>query len=350
MAYIVKEADVQKEKHIMVEILQQNRQRDAFDYGARYDWIYLNNPLGKARAWIIWNEKNNEAVGFTGVFPRAVYVNGRRYVGWNCGDFSIQKKYRTLGVALKLRRAAKEAVDSGQVPFLYAHPNARMEVIHLKVGHKKIAHMQRYAVLLRADRLIARFVPGKFWQKMISVPLNGMLATQYRFVGTEGWSAKLHPAVAAGAAHEALFRTMVERFAVIASRDAEYLNWKFAENPNNRYRQLDAYKYGELSGVFFFYIKEDTIYLVDVLLKDMEENAAALFALFLKTVVKEFTRLTSVSFILQEYNPLIPVFKALGFRLRNDGTSGVIAYAASDLAQDILDGTKWYMTVGDRDA
>ncbi len=350
MAYTVKEADVQKEKPIMVEILQQNRQRADFDYGARYDWIYLNNPLGKAKAWIIWNEKNNEPVGFTGVFPRAVYINGKRYVGWNCGDFSIHKKYRTLGIALKLRRAAKDAVDGGEVPFLYAHPNERMEVIHLKAGHQKIARMQRYAMLLRTDRLLSRLIPAGALQKMISAPLNVMLSTQYRFVGADGWSAELRSEVMAEQRHEEIFKAMVSRFPVIGARDTEYLNWKFGSNPNHRFLQMDIYKYNELAAVLFYYIRQDTVNLVDVLIKDVDHDAAAVFAFFITTVVKEYEDVTSLSFILQEYNPLIPVLQSLGFVFRNDATSGLISYAGPELAKEILEGTKWFMTVGDRDA
>lgn len=350
MAYSVKEADVQQEKQIMVELLQQNRQRDDFDYAARYDWIYLNNPLGQAKAWIIWNEKNNEAVGFTGVFPRAVYINGQRYVGWNCGDFSIQKKYRTLGIALKLRKAAKDVVDSGEIPFLYAHPNERMEVIHLKAGHQKIARMQRYALMARSDRLVSRFMPAGFWQKMITAPLNLMLSTQYRFVGTGGWSAEIRSRVEAGPAHEDIFKSMINRFPVIGSRDAEYLNWKFGRNPNHSFLQMDMYKYNTLAASVFFFIRKDTLHLVDVLFGDADHDAPAVFSLFIKTIIRKYAQVTSLSFILQEYNPLIPALKSLGFTFRDDATSAVISYAGAELADEIYNGTKWYMTVGDRDA
>jgi len=118
MGYTIKIADLEKDRDIMISILERNRNRVDIDYIKRYDWIYLNNPYGRAKAWIIFDDKSNRPVGFTGVFPRPVYVEGEKYLAWNCGDFSIDKKYRTLGVALKLRRAAKLDVDNGEVPFL----------------------------------------------------------------------------------------------------------------------------------------------------------------------------------------------------------------------------------------
>ena len=60
------------------------------------------------------------------------------------------------------------------------------------------------------------------------------------------------------------------------------------------------------------------------------------------------------SFILQKDNPLIPILKEIGFQPREDATSSVIAYANEthepQLAEIVLNGSNWYMTVGDRDA
>jgi len=74
-----------------------------------------------------------------------VRVRGNDVLCWNCGDFSVDQKYRSLGIALKLRRAAKNAVDKGTVDALYAHPNERMAVIYQRVGHTCIGQMNRFA-------------------------------------------------------------------------------------------------------------------------------------------------------------------------------------------------------------
>ncbi|NIU02668.1 MAG: GNAT family N-acetyltransferase [Nitrosopumilaceae archaeon] len=131
MGYIVKDVDIHKEKHLLLNILKANRERPEFPYEQRFDWLYYDNPFGEARAWIIWDEAHDYPAGFTAVFPRKVLVNHKEYICWNCGDFSIEKKYRSLGIAVKLRKAAKECVDRGMVPFLYAHPNNRMVHVHL---------------------------------------------------------------------------------------------------------------------------------------------------------------------------------------------------------------------------
>jgi len=61
-----------------------------------------------------------------------------------------------------------------------------------------------------------------------------------------------------------------------------------------------------------------------------------------------------LSFILQGDNPIINQLKQIGFKKRDDATSSVIAYANKEhnekLADLILNGKNWFMTVGDRDA
>ncbi len=354
MAYTVKEADVVKDKQIMLRILQNNRSRENYDYSKRYDWIYLNNPLGKARAWIIWRDKTNEPVGFTGVFPRAVYVKGKKYIGWNCGDFSIEKKFRSLGIALKLRKAAKQAVDTNEVPFLYAHPNARMEVIHIKSGHFKIARMVRYALPVRFDAILSKFLPIHWLVRLFAIPLNVLLSYQYRFRIFSGVTAKNFNPVQVNENHEKLFTKMTMQFPVLGSRDIAYLKWKFRDNPNYNFQQMDLFYKGLLVGSVFYTKRDQTISVTDVLIDDFHRFADQLFRYFVKRVRRLNPEVVTVSFILQEFNPFIKVLKKTGFKYRNDATSGAIAYVNKEnnphLADSMLAGENWFMTVGDRDA
>ncbi len=355
MSYTVREADIDKERDIMVNILKNNRQTESFDYDKRFEWIYLNNPYGKAKAWIIWNDKEKEPVGFTGVFPRPVYVNGKSIVCWNCGDFSIEKRYRTLGIALKLRKAAKAFIDKGEPPFLYAHPNERMELIHIKSGHKKIAHMQRYALPIRATRLIRSYVKNDTLTWFLSKPANFLLSLKYRFSTFLGINGQLHDSVKVGPAHNQLNERMAEAFKVVGGRDTTYLNWKFGENPNRSYQQFDMFYKQLLVGTVFFVRKKDAVYVLDVLVDDFDRFGGELFRMFINTIRKAYNRsIVSVSFILQEFNPFIEALKKLGFHYRADATSAVISYANNDIHPEIsaavLDGKNWFMTVGDRDA
>lgn len=354
MGYIVREANVLNDKDIMVNILINNRERKDYNYAERYNWLYLNNPVGPAKAWIIWNEETKEAAGFTGVFPREVYVQGKKYICWNCGDFSIEKKYRSLGVAIKLRKAAKECVDRGEVPFLYAHPNARMEVIHLKAGHFKIARMMRFALPIRANKTLQGKISPKWLANILSQPLNWALATKYYQRNSSDFSYQLNNRVQCSVQHEGLFKKMIEQYLVIGSRDGAFLNWKFGQNPNLKVQQFDLYEKDTLSGSIFFLIGNGAVLVLDVLIGNTANQVEMLFRTFVTALLKEMKEVSSISFIVQEFNPLLDALKRIGFRYRDDATSAVISYANEqlqpDLSKVVLNGRNWFMSVGDRDA
>ncbi len=353
MAYVVKEADLERDRQTMVEILERNRTREDTDYQKRFDWIYLNNPFGRAKAWIIYREEDRLPVGFTGVFPRPVFVNGKAYLAWNCGDFSIDTKFRTLGVAVKLRRAAKDGVDSGEVPFLYAHPNRRMEVIHFRVGHKKISQMVRFALPLKFNRYLKDKLKPPVLAELLSLPVNLSVKMRFALKRQKGFKGLINDGIKCTTEHEKLFESMKQQFAVIGTRSCKFLQWKFADHPNFKYRQFDFFQGNQLKGSLFFLLKNDTVHLIDVLIEDWQNLAAPLFLEFIAQVYA-YRLGSSLSFIIQENNPLIEVMKAVGFRQRDDATSSVIAYASEEkqpeLANVILNGANWFMTVGDRDA
>ena len=134
-----------------------------------------DNPHGLATGWKVVDGETGEVVGFTVALPRKVSVFGKRVIAWNCADFSIDTKFRTLGVAAKLRRAARDAIDAGQHPFLYAHPNEKMLVVHKRVGHTVIGQSHRYARLLNASRKVQSLINYHPFSTPISGTTNFIL-------------------------------------------------------------------------------------------------------------------------------------------------------------------------------
>ncbi len=178
MSIIIKEADLEKDKDIMIATLNKNRKSQTDVKG--YEWRYKENPGGKARAWLAVNDNTGDIAGFTSVIPRKMYVFGEEMICLNCSNFSINKRYRTLGVAIKLRRAAKECVDNSIVPFLYAHPNGRMRVIHLRVGHSEIGIMVRFAKLLKVVQKVQKLIKNNIFSNYFSTMGNIILNFKFK--------------------------------------------------------------------------------------------------------------------------------------------------------------------------
>ena len=352
MSYIVCEADVVKDREIMLNILKDNRTRENFSYEKRYNWIYQNNPDGKAIPWIIWEEKNKIPVGFTAVFPRRMLVNGEEEICWNCGDFSIEPKYRSLGIALQLRKEAKKEVENGRVSFLYAHPNDRMKIVHLKAGHQQLGYMHRYSLPLRMNDYFQTKLNSELLAKAIAVPVNQVLNMNLLFHRKKvRLESVLFEIPEFNDQHEKLFWEFAKSYSVIGVRDKTYLNWKYLENPNFQYMLMNFFSGKKLIGYIVFSKNDFVIRIVDYIVFPEELMKNVLLS-FLRKVRRVFSKVTSVSVVTFETNPIVKILKQLNFQYRTDATSTVITYTKPEsmLNQIIYSKDNWYLNVGDRDA
>lgn len=343
MGILIKEADLDKDKDILIETLNKNRKNPVEE--DRYIWLYKKNPYGEAKAWIVVNEESGEVGGFTAVFPRAVKVENQEVICWNCGDFSINKKYRSLGVAIKLRKVAKECVDKGIVPFLYAHPNDKMLVVHLKVGHTVIGKMVRYAKLLKVDsKLEERWGRNFTWLSKIINPVMKFTSPEifrrrkYEFsITKDGF----------GEEFDSFFDEIKGNYPVLGVRSAKYLNWRYIENPLYNVETIILRESNHIVGYIIFLTEDGVVHIKDSLYINDEVGIELLSDLIIELRNRD---VYSISISLLNTNPFINILRRLGFSLRPDASSVIIhANASFKLAHTVMDGRKWFMTVGDRD-
>lgn len=352
MSIIIREADPKTDRQAMQDCLLRNRTRYEENeiFEARFDWAYHHNPHGPGKAWLAVDQNKNRVVGFTSAFPRRVLVDGQPRTGWNCADFSIDQEYRTLGVAMKLRRAAKDCVDRGEFDFLFAHPNNRMLAVHEKVGHQAIGKMVRYAALLRLEGKLQAMTGNTRAAQALAALGNPLLrlitpgrmrAGQYDFCLLEEKSF--------GAEYDRLFEKAAAQHRVIVQRDSAYLTWRFLRNPLYRARSLRMHCGADLKGYILFHEAGGAAHAVEWLVEGGKEEAQ----LLLRALILRLRRagINSVSLRLHDLNPWLEPARQLGFRHREDATSTIIAYANSSQphAATILNGKNWFMTVGDRD-
>ena len=315
----------------------------------RFDWLYGNNPDGQAVLWAIRKVETGEMAGFTVALPRRIMVDGKARTCWNGADFSMMPKFRTLGLAMKLRRAAKEGVDGGRVDFLYSHPNERMAVIHAKVGHAPVGRMLRYAKPLKTAPCFSQ----KVRSKALAAAMGGAIDPLLRIVGRE-WryrptcDVRLVCSARFDEQFDRLFDESAPAARIVGVRDARYLNWRYADNPLYQTDALLAEEGNRLRGYLLFTVQDGVANVKDVFPPGSDDVARDLIV----AMIREGRRrgLKSLNITALEGNPLLPIFVEFGFRLRPE-SSQMFAYAAADRPwrAAVTDGTSWFVTVGDRD-
>jgi hypothetical protein len=338
MGISVREVDLDRELPLLASVFNANFRIKGDD--ARFRWLYLNNPDGRATAWFVLDDRTGEVVGCTAVFPRRMRVRGcsRPVVAWNCGDFCIMPRHRTLGAAIELRRAARDAVDRGVSPFLYAHPNDRMLQIHLKVGHRPLGRMLRYARPLR---------PRTGWRVA-----DALGAGALRVAGFDMWVRSPHEAElmtqgALGDEFSELYDAAASGLGTSLVRDATYLTWRFCENPTTVNEIVVTRLGSRLTGYLVFTMDGPGAVIKDWLAPDVEAWNR-LFAACLGELRRRAVQ--SVSVIALETHRDLPRLRRFGF-VRRPGASTAVTYAGSTYPHrsDVTAPESWYMTVGDRD-
>ncbi len=319
----------------------------------RMRWMYLDNPDGPAALWTIRERSSGKLAGFTVGVPRRMVAAGQSRFAWNCADFSVLPAYRTLGLALRLRRAAREEIDAGKMDLLYAHPNERMQVIHERAGHVGVGNVLRFAYVLRTGRVIRERVQppwlGAALGRAMGTVVDPLLHLRSPVCRRQpSLEVRIDPEPRFDERFDELFADNAGASAVLGVRDARYLRWRYSKHPQYAAQAVLALENGRLAGYALFTEHTGASILKDVFPPIGGEALRDLIC-GLVTHLRQ-RRVETISFWALEGNPVIPALLELGF-LRRPEVSQMFAYAApaSPLQTCLFDRRSWHITHGDRD-
>ena len=345
MTLRVEERDVAAHMGVWHDLLAQTR--DTPVDPAALAWRYLQNPAGRARAWVLADDASGEIAGFTVVMPRRMRAAGRELKAWIGADFSILPRFRALGPALQLRRAAREAIDRGEADLLYSFPNQRMVMIHERVGHVRLGQLRRVALPVTLEPHIRRAAGGS--------PVVSVVAPAVSFAWRQ-WL-RLQAGTARDRVHLANGVDPDDRFALLdpaagtgrvaGVRDAAYLRWRYSGQPGWRGGLLVANRHGRPIGYLAFTEEAGLLQITDLVAGD-EQAARSLIAHASALAARRAHG--SVSSVGLGSGIWDPVFERMGFREREENYA-VYAYVPERHAHWLSadQPAQWHLTVGDRD-
>ncbi len=351
MGIVIREAVLPADRDILLDTLLRNRHdgENAIRQ-ERFEWSLACNPYGQPRAWLAIDESSGKVIGSVSAFPRRVLVNGEAGICWNGGDTSIDPAFRTLGVAIKLRRVVQECVDRGEMRFLYSHPVDRMRVVLEKIGHAVIGRLARHGVIIRLDRFANQWLGKNALASTLATAANPLLLTwPGNFTSRNGAAVHLQSDNRFGDEYDELFDRVAKNYPVIAGRDARFLSWRFLQNPMHReFRIFRLEAENRLRGYAVIDFAGAGARLLDFLVEDEAKDLGALFNGIVRWL--RANRFCSVSVRTTDENPILRLFRAVGPTSLDTINSG-IAVHAPDSGPDrlVLEGRNWFMTQADRD-
>ncbi|NUO80110.1 hypothetical protein HUU05_08540 [candidate division KSB1 bacterium] len=352
MGIIIREADLIADRKLLLDILLRNREHGDNELRSRrFEWSYYQNPFGRPRAWLALDESSSRTIGMVAAFPRKMLINGKPVQGWNGGDTSIDKEFRTLGVAIKLRRAVQAPVDNGEMALLYSHPVDRMRVVLEKIGHQTIGKFVRHGAILRTEPLVQKILGRNAASTAVAGVANILPPLQWstRFLSKQ-WRLRLQSEKKFGCEFDDLFARVAPRHAVINVRDAEFLHWRFVQNP--LVRDVQIYRFereSKLHGYAIVGIENNAARILDLLVDGQEPMLRNILVQLIRIVRAQ--RISTLAVRGMFSSPIVVAARRLGFWFQDHKDAGVAVYTAKHSPfVDIVHAEKnWYMTQADRD-
>lgn len=320
-------------------------------------WRYDRNPHGASVSFLTRPAGQAGVSGYACSPRRALCFGDETTLApvGETGDVMTHPQWRKRGLFSDLDRAAMAETKRLGWPCVFGLPNRRSAHIFVELGWDVIGTVRPWTLVLRADagarRELARDGRARAWLAAWTArgcraarARGATLGRGYRCLALQRFPREV----------EELARRVERRFAFMIRRDADYLNWRFADSPSRLHRILGVYDDAE---AFVAYAvvqlpraEEPLGYLVDVLGADDAALAAAIEA-GLSTLEAAGTSLVRATAI--DGSWWSRVLASKGFRPpKPENHLTVILHPHQPehpLVKAARDPRAWYFTDGDRD-
>lgn len=322
-------------------------------------WRYDHNPDGMAIS-LLARPRDAKTQGVSGYAcsPRAALIRGVRsgLVG-QTGDVMTHPDWRKRGIFSGLDRRAMASARERGWPMCFGLPNHRSAHIFLELGWSRVGEVRSHELVLVADGAARaeRAKHGRLrpWTTAMALARAGRQRARMQREVPKGARVE---AIETGFPKdvEALCGRVAAQHALLLSRDAAHLDWRFLRAPSGLHRAFAARDEG---GVLRGYAVVQSPragaavgYLVDALGDDPNWLTAAIEA-GLKELQQRRASIALATAIVG--SPWEQILARHGFVApRRAPRMGVILHvhdAAHPLSAVAADPRAWYFTDGDRD-
>jgi hypothetical protein len=331
MSLAVRRVSLINDRQEMLDILERHFGSSQEE---RFDWRHTLNPAGESWAWFVYERDTNATVAMAAVFPRQLYIDGKLLVCGQVGEFAVEATHRSLGPAVLMQRTTFEPVNSGALAVCYdCPPHDQGMSTFVRLGMPANCEVTRYALPLRSDEFLEKRLGKGVWTQLLVRPANMVLRMRRTRRHASGLEIRKYD----GRFSEEFSRLdrLVSTTGVVrACRSAEYLNWRFKDDPSGTtqmpcgnmggYRLLEARRAGELVAFAIFFIQTDGVAsVIDLFGVDLHQNGSSLLEAVIEVCRKE--NVSSVHGFSSESNELSALFRNAGFSAR-ERLARVVAY------------------------
>lgn len=307
---------------------------------ARLEWME-NNPAGSAIWLFAVEEETGKLAGTISLFPKDLFLDGKRIKAAILGDFMLHKKFRVFGPALSLLKAAIAFKEEGNFDFLYTIPNLKSKKIVEKAGLRPAGKCYSLMSPQRCDFLLEKYV-GSFMAKILENPLLLILQlfSHATYVRCSGVFEEIDW-------HDEAFNEFCQRMRkkriglMTGDCNLLYLDWRYRQNPELHFQVFSYRKRagGDILGFIVLSLNKHRLEAYDIVAFD---NKIVLAMIKKINAICKKEKCRGVYSWIYENNTLLPVMKRCCFFDTKDKAE-IFIYP-----EKIKEIERWSFTAADR--
>lgn len=319
---------------------------------SHYQWLYQENPHGKAITWLAIHRKSDEIIGCTSIFPRRIWFRGQIILGCVGGDTFVDPNFRRRGIAKQLHQISISEMRETGIKFHYGFPNSANLGAFLKSGGCHPGNFREMRLLLRSQRIVAKLKLGetlssrltRFADIFISLYIN------FKLRGSTHDDGNLKKISRFSTSFDKLVEEVIPSYNVCCVRDSEYLTWRYFGNPLKAHTILSYEEEGSLHGFAAIEFCGDRCIIFDFFVRNEQEIVRN----FLCNLIRYAITKNSNS-IISTINPeglYYRHFLTCGFKSGSHSTELPLMVLTANEDEDIeymRNIGNWYLTHGDYD-
>ena len=235
-----------------------------------YAWKYFQNPAGRAAVRVA--EEAGRIVGFFGVWPKWMWIQGKRVLSGERGDSFVAPEHHGKGVYSRLVASVFEECRDRGLTFTIASPNERNRPIcvdhyggHLVFEYKSLVLPLDFSSIL--SKRCGRFAAASLVGRPLTALHSGLFqrATTFRLLPLDSSYEEI----------DAIWARNRDAYVFSVVKDRAYVEWRYVTNPEAY--EIHLVMDGDESIGFVVFKIQDILgfrfaHLVDMLLPSKDEG------------------------------------------------------------------------------
>ncbi|KHF39598.1 GNAT family N-acetyltransferase [Halalkalibacter okhensis] len=314
-----------------------------------WHWKFRKNPINKEIISVY--EDNNKICGHVSVMPVKVQVGTEEKLFGMRADAMISPSSRGKGIYKDIVHHVVKSSKEEDVDFLYGFPAPKAKELFQKyTGAKELCYVPRLIYVNNPVKLAMTKLPASI-NKLPLVQSVGNVLRRRKALLKE--SPNLVPIKQADDRFDDLWERAKGQYPIMLKRDRAYVNWRYFENPTNKYSIIGYVDGGILKGYAVTAIQEKQIngvhlnlgYVVDIFAVDENE----VWLKLIETSLRNLSNSDMISTWALKHTRLYSQLKGCGFIHKDSPMPfvGVSLQEGNNKANEI---ENWFITPGDVDS